>query len=916
MSFAHAFRHSIAASVAIAALVPNLAFAQTADPASDGANASASEDEIVVTGTLIRGAAPVGSNLISVGQGTLVETGATTSNELLATIPQVSNYFNRIPAADLGVQASQFQISRPNLRGISPNNAASSATLILFDGHRIATAGTKQASVDPDVIPAGAIERVEVVTEGGSATYGADAVAGVINFITRKRFDGIKVDARYGIASDYWQVDANATIGKDWGTGSAYVSYTFTKNRALFGRDRDFIRGLNYAAQPYLPSGRQCDAANIRLTGPAANFGVPNLASQSVNSCDLTDETSIIPEVERHGVVASLYQELSPSTTILAKTFYSQRDTTILNTFRGTVNVGTNNPFYRQIPSRPNETQTIDFSFGPALGRSTAPATVSIKEWGANAEITQRLGSNWQLRGLFNYSASNTLYVTQGVNTTRLSAAGNAAGLTTTSAINPYDIAATNTALLMDLIDNYQSGQAKDELLDLRAIVDGRLLTLPGGDVRVAVGYEYMHDTLRNREQDNLRQGRFAAVPYNRYGRSVHSVFGELLIPVFGPDNALGGIQSLQISAQGRFDHYSDFGNTFNPKLGITYKPIDGLSLRGNWGTSFTAPTPLDQLGVSNNRLSFVPYAPFVRPGDEAALAAAGGALVCCETLAYQGSRPGLQPQTATTWSVGFDVTPSTSGFRASVSYYNVKFENILGTPTPGNGIFLNFPNAVTTALPGAGGLTLAQISALRGTALNSDAAVDQALADPRPTYSIVDFRVGNYGIVKVTGIDFSTSYRRQVGFGSIDLAINGNYQLSRKSQPSPGAPVTDNLTGDAARGVDGSPRLALQTTLGATIGSLRAQATWNHTSGFAIPQTTSAPAQSRVDAFDTVNLFFKYDFDGDDDWRKGLSLTLNVNNLFDQAPPVLLRNGQNENGYANGFTIGRMFVVGLSKQF
>ncbi|MEO7247135.1 MAG: hypothetical protein ABIW31_01665, partial [Novosphingobium sp.] len=91
--------------------------------------------------------------------------------------------------------------------------------------------------------------------------------------------------------------------------------------------------------------------------------------------------------------------------------------------------------------------------------------------------------------------------------------------------------------------------------------------------------------------------------------------------------------------------------------------------------------------------------------------------------------------------------------------------------------------------------------------------------------------------------------------------------------------------------------------------------ATWNHSAGYAITPTNSVPVQSYVEAFNTVNLFFKYDLPGEGA-LKDLSLTLNVNNVFDTNPPVLLRNNPNENGFANGFTLGRMFIVGLSKKF
>ena len=102
-----ASRRSFWSGVAAAALIPGAAFAQAPD---DDSNKPA-DDDIVVTGTLIRGTVPVGSNAITVGQERLQETGATSSNELLASIPQVTNYFNRVPVADLGIAVNQIQIS-------------------------------------------------------------------------------------------------------------------------------------------------------------------------------------------------------------------------------------------------------------------------------------------------------------------------------------------------------------------------------------------------------------------------------------------------------------------------------------------------------------------------------------------------------------------------------------------------------------------------------------------------------------------------------------------------------------------------------------------------------------------------------------------------------------------------------------
>jgi iron complex outermembrane recepter protein len=931
-------RIRIIAGVAMIALTPGLAYAQTADApkepqtqkvdeqaSADSSGPAADDKEIVVTGTLIRGKPPVGSNVIGVGEEKIESTASATSNDLLATIPQVTNYFNRVPVSDLAIATNQIQISRPNLRNISPNNGASSATLILVDGHRIATAGIKQASVDPDVIPAGAIERVEVVTEGGSSTYGADAVAGVINFITKHRVDGIDFNAHYGFADHYWQADASITAGKDWGSGSAYISYTFTKNDALFGRDRDFIRGLNYTSQPYAPLGRTCVHPNLAVntvipavgfTLASTNFALPGGGPGSFNPCDTTDNSSIVPEAKRHGVIAGLFQNLDDKTTLDARAYWSRRKTLSTSELGGVVTIGPNNPFNAGnlppglvlgpvgcVPIAPGvclplvNQAAVSFSFAPALGIESQHSGTDIQEWGANVELKHELTDNWQVRQLFNYSHTNSSFFLTGVNSTRLNAAGSSSNPAT--AINPYNISATNPALIADLIDNEIAGEAKDDLLNLRTILEGKLLTLPGGDVRLAVGYEYMHDDFYQRYQSDIRIGTLDNFPFAPYRRQVHSLFGELQIPIFGPGNATGGLDSFVISASGRYDHYSDFGGTFNPKLGATYHPVRWLGIRGNWGTSFTAPTPLDQLGSLQNQISSFPFVAFQKPGEQPA----GGSY----TVAVQGSLPGLKPQTANTWSVGFDADPPfVRGFHATLSYYHVKFQDILATPTPNNGIFINFPNNVVT---NPAGLSPAQLRDFATLAPNGSSVVEPLIASGTPVYEAVDFRVGNFGILEVSGLDFGINYRHKTGFGGFDLSVNGNYQLKRESQASPTSAVVDVLATE-------NPKLLLQTIAGIDIGHFRAEATWNHTSGYAILPTNSVPVQTHVDAFDTVDLFFRYDLHAESSLLKDLSLTLNVKNVFDADPPVLLRNNPNENGFANGFTFGRMFIFGVSKKF
>ncbi|MET0365492.1 MAG: TonB-dependent receptor, partial [Sphingobium sp.] len=861
-----------------------------------------SDEDIIVTGTLLRGSAPVGSPIISVGRDKLESTGSTSSNELLATNPQVTNFFNNVPNAQLARAVNQLQVSRPELRNLLSPSAASSATLILVDGHRVAGIGVNQSSIDPDLIPTGAIERVEVVTDGGSATYGADAVGGVINFITRKRFDGIKMDGRYGFADDYYTVDANLTVGKDWGSGSLYASYSFAKNDAIFGRDRDFISGKDYSTATPTLKGRQCNAPNVTIG--STNYAYPSSTPGSVNACDPTDNKSFVPASERHGVIVGLYQELNDRVSINVRGFYSDRKTRGSDELAANFTVTSANP-YMFVPTgttRP-ASETVNLSFAPLLGTASAPSGTDAQEWGFNSEFKVALDDNWQVRTLLNYSRSNSSYFLNGIDTTALNAAG--ADSNPATAINPFNLAATNPATIAAIANRAIQGQARDELFNARAIVDGSLFSLPGGDVRVAVGYEFIRDNFQQRFTSGAAIGALRQLPFSQYGRSLNAVFGELQIPVFGADNAMPGIQSFVISASGRYDHYSDFGSTFNPKLGATYKPVSWLTLRGNWGTSFNAPTPLDQLGSQRNSIGAFPFLPFIRPGDN--IGFFGG-----YTIGLQGSNPGLKPQTADTWSIGADIAPpALPGLRASVSYYNVKFKDLLSTPSPDASIFSTFPSNATTAI---GGLPASVVQAFASQDPGGLAIVNPLIASNQLIYALIDFRVGNYGILNTSGLDFDVSYRHETGFGSIDGQVAGNYQLTRKTQTSPGAPVRDQLVAIVSIQQNATPRLQLQASLGATVGKFRAQATLNHTSGYAVAPIVGIRPQDHVNPYDTVNLFFKYDVPGESKLLQDLSFTLNVNNVFDQDPPEY--RSTPDSGFINAFSLGRLVLLGVSKKF
>ncbi|RZI75928.1 MAG: TonB-dependent receptor [Pseudomonas sp.] len=936
------FRIQAACGAATLAITPVLAAAQEIETVP-------TDDDIVVTGTILRGAAPVGSSLTSVGAERIAESGATTANELLATVPQVTNLFNTVPNSRLSVASNQIQVVRPRLRNLGGETSSSASTLVLFDGHRISSVGVTQNAIDPDLIPSIAIERVEVVTDGGSSTYGADAVGGVINFITRKRFDGVKVQASYGFADDYYQVQAGAILGKDWGSGSLFAAYNYQHNDAIFGRDRDFVRDVDFFSPNLTPRGRSCAPGNVQI---GQNFfAAPGLTSQVPNVCDLSDDSTVVPSSTRHGALVGLHQDLTDWLTVDLRGFYGERESISLSPLRGSVNLSAvsspgfpafgvppsfRNFYYTPVPGQSaTAAQTVYYTLAPLLGRNSAQSRSSFQEWGGNAEFKATLNDNWQLRTLFNYSRSNSEFHIEEINSALQNALAN--GTTAATTINFYNPGGGDAANIAALVNSELAGQGKEELLNLRAILDGTLFSLPGGGVKLAIGYEYTYDNFMQRTADDAPIGTLRTNPFSRYDRRIHSVFGEVQVPIISDDMELGFIKSLILAGSVRYDHFDDVGSTTNPKIGVSLKPVSWLSLRGNYSTSFNAPSPNDQLGVARNTANFFPLNAFVRPGDNPTVTG---------TVAIQGSNPGLRPQTAKIYSFGFDINPPfIEGMNASFSYYNVKFNDLISIPTPGTGIFANFPNNV---ISNTSGITLAQLQNFlnasgapnAATALTTAAA---RCANPNACniYELVDFRQGNYGTVKTEGLDFSVNLGMKTDFGGIDAGVSGNYVLGNKTQTGDGAPIIDQLritnilAPNGQRLVnDAVSRLQLSATLGATVGAFRAQATLNHTGGYRVnrcdatttpacnPSTTGLPSasgflQDRVKAFNVVNLFFKYAVPGDSMLLNDLEFTLNVNNLFDTDPPLSTQIGANSgSGYANGFTLGRLFQFGVSKKF
>ena len=178
-----------------AALAAAVSFCATSAHAQNASDSSSGVEAVTVTGTgsLIRGINPVGSNLVSVDADAMKAAGALTSNQILEQVPQLSNAFNTNVAAPTAQNFSGF---RPQIRSIpSQNIVGGSATLLLLDGQNMVGVSGLGTAPDASMIPTIVLRRVDVLPDGASATYGANALTGVINFITRDTFDGLQISA-------------------------------------------------------------------------------------------------------------------------------------------------------------------------------------------------------------------------------------------------------------------------------------------------------------------------------------------------------------------------------------------------------------------------------------------------------------------------------------------------------------------------------------------------------------------------------------------------------------------------------------------------------------------------------------------------------------------------------------------------
>ncbi|MEO6717771.1 MAG: TonB-dependent receptor [Novosphingobium sp.] len=885
------------ASVSLLAM-PNVAFAQ-AKPA-DESNAKSSED-IVVTGTLIRGTKVVGSQTITVDAAAITDKGANSTNELLSLIPQVKNTFNGRFEGDPRGFGAGISINRPDLRSLPGyNRATGGVTLVLMDGVRITPVGVGQAAVDVDVIPASVLAGVDAITDGGTSLYGADAIAGVINFRTMKRFDGVKVDGNFGFSTKikgFSQWDGSVTAGTSWTGGNGYISVSHADRDAVLNGQTPWSTGLIYSAAG-VPSfaGTQCISpvgSEVRYFkfGAGSTQWTNNPAAPGAGrfpigtACDQTSAQTYLPKQVRTNIFASVSQELSDTIDLRTTAYWTKRDITLYGYPAGGATTDAVFVFPASNPPPGTIVSTLGgtgFSYGANSAYVNRPSQVNFETWGITPEVTAKLGDNWQVRTTLHYGQSSNYQSFTGADN-QLALSYIASG-----ALNPLNVGAASAAVINDITD-YQSEQAtKHRMFLVRSIVDGTLFEAPAGDAKLAVGVEYQKNWVRTRLNAG-KSGALESVPWRSASANSKSIFGELFVPV---------MPFLDLSASVRYDSYSNFGSTTNPNLGMTLKPFSWLKLFGHWNTSFNAPTALDQLAVSTGRFASA-YSATVRPRDPVGGRDNG---LGTQALVLEGSTTGLKPQTASSWAAGFELEPFT-GLRLGGEYYFIDFRNALGAiDSQLDSSYLARPDLFVYNKE-----LLANPAILAGYYSQLANGAQVSTQQPLSNIALIaDLRTTNLSSSKLEGIDFHANLDLDTKFGHLAFGANGNRQ-TKALRTTGGTPINDLGFG--------APVFTVSTFAGWNKNGASAKVTVNYSGKFIDSAANNVGGFDTIQPFIQTNLNFGYKFDESNGALAGTSLRLGIDNLFDVEPQIVKRPNTNNPTFRN-WTLGRVIKFGVSKTF
>lgn len=696
------------------------------------------KSDIIVTGSNIRGNRDLSTSLTTITRDDFEKSGFLDVGQAIRSLPQnfgggLSVENNAIGIAQDRANLNTSSATSPNLRALGPG-----ATLTLLNGDRLPTAGVGLAT-DISLIPAAAIERVEVLADGASAIYGADAVAGVVNIITRRKFDGLEARGLYGGADDGMgtykgSVLAGTTIGRFDGVLSA----EYLRQNSLSAADREASQNLPL---PY----------------------------------------TVIPLQKRVSVMGSGTFEFSPNLRLVADGLFTS----------ATQDSKAANAYYSSTTHNKNQEYVID------------------------AGLDASVGSSWHASLLGRISENRSDLVSVGL-------LPDGTGFTT----------------LFGRVTNNKSVQFN---------ADGTLFNIPGGAVKASLGAAYRNEKIRDTD-----------TPSVPVGRDVASIFGEIAVPLFSPEQSIPFIRRFTLTVAGRYDSYSaGLGSAFVPKFAAAWELSDQFELRGSYSKSYRVANLYEQTSA------YTAYILNVQdnvPGGTSNI------------LWLQGTGRALRPEKSDNINFQVRYHPTwIKGLDLSLGYYRFLYKDRIADPDPtivATTDIRNILPAMLTRSP-----SQRQIGAL------IDGAGFFAGGDPTTVTVIADGRLLNVARTKISGFEGQLNYQAEVGRSTVSFNGSANYIDKFEDQlAATSAPVSRVGT------IFSPPHWKARAQLGWSRAWVSASVAWNHTGAYNDNRLTDDVLP--VGAWNTFDLGVTVHLTGNRE--KDTRVTFAATNLFNARPPYV----------------------------
>jgi outer membrane receptor for ferrienterochelin and colicin len=730
---------------------------------SSQAFAQQAEDEatqtVVVTGTRISRPSDFGNSspVDVIDRSSIEKAGYANLQQLMEKMPSNGN-------GAFSTRGNNQDSTANGAASISLRGLGADATLVLVNGRRVAISAFAESIttnfVDINSIPVSAIERVEVLKDGASALYGSDAIAGVINIILRKDFEGLELGASYGNTTESGYDEQNYSAV--WGFGGEDNNVTFIfdyfKNSTLANIERGTLATANQTARGgedfrssrgypgrFVVNGAitrdpACPAGSTAGQTCVYDFGIWNL---------------LIPEAERSGLMMMAHQDFGSGAQLFVE-LAAQHNNSVAQGAPTPLDEGAGLTVPITHPGSPFPTAT-----SIAISRYRT-VDAGARQWDIE---TDNLRGVVGLRGKL--SAWDWEVAVQRARSESEQSGDRSMGWVRTDflqqqidagAYNPFG-ATQNPQNVIDQITTSLVRRGKAELTMYDATISGELFDFGDDKVRMAAGLEYREESVDDVPDDQFQRGLiFGTESVSASGaRDSWSAFVEVAIPLF---------TGLDLSAALRYDDYSDFGNTTNPKLSLRYEPVDSLAFRASWGTGFRAPS-LAQIGLGPSQESRFFSDSF---------GCADNPAYCTSTdftIVFTGN-PELQAEESESFNVG--VSWERDGFAASLDYWDITQDDKID-----QAVGFTFQQECNNQ---------ASTICVRGAPLAGD-----TLGPLQQINATFD----NINQQSATGIDLETSYRLNLGGGSLAFGLTYTklLEFERIELGPVGDFVTYDLTGE-----------------------------------------------------------------------------------------------------------------------